>query len=98
VHPQAWVLIAFAVAGLALILAGLGALALEGRKLQLRVTALREKPPAVDLVRMSDDLARLSGSLERLVALSVRAAVAIGRIRAQFALLNRFVRGFPGPT
>jgi hypothetical protein len=98
VDPQAWTLIGFAVAGLALIVAGLGRLALEGKRLKTRVEAMLAVPPAIDVAAVTSDLARLSAALEQLTALALRAALALGRIRGQLGFLNRIVRGFPGPA
>lgn len=96
--PQAWTLLGFGLAALALIAFGLMPLGREGRRLQLRVTAMRERAAAIDVAAASNDLVRLSLSIERLSALSVRATLAIASIRAQIGFLNRLVRGFPGPT
>jgi len=98
VDPQAWTLLAFAVACLVLIVLGLARLGLEGRRLQKRVNALIERPMPFDFTRATDDLMRLTRSIERLSALAARALAAIARIRAQVAVLNRILRGFPGPA
>jgi len=96
--PQAWAILGCAVVALALILVGLAGLGREGQRLQKRVNAMLERPAAIDLTAASNDLVRLSLSIDRLTELSARAALAIARIRAQVGLLNRLVRGFPGPT
>jgi len=77
---------------------GLAFVAIEGRRLQTHVAALGVLPASMDPAAASADLARLTRALDEFVALGARAAVAIARLRAQLAFLDRVVRGFPGPA
>jgi len=96
--PQVAVFLACVGAGILLAVAGLVFVAIEGRRLQRHATALRAQPAAIDPAAAVADLDRLARALDQIVALSARAAIATGRLRAQIGFLNRVVRGFPGPA
>jgi hypothetical protein len=96
--PQLAVFLGFVVACLVVVVVGLGALDREAKRLKKRVDMVRALPPSIDLARTTADVGRLALAAERIAALSVRATAALTQLRAQVALLNRLVRGFPGPA